>query len=249
MLPAKVVVLPVLGCHSFLGALFWMRWAWTNVTFWLWCCHMSSDKSCLNKARLWGGSNAFVHCTHLFWGKTLLQRYVWGGRCVESVSLLQCQAFWKQNAAVLPTNPLVYVPFLLFCGAERWPHPFFLWRGDFLLHSESLALTPLYNWAICQSVEVDCVSHMELETEPLLVHPCPIKGEDVLTESCIPVLFSYVWSHHLVFQTLIIPKLFLLEILFRANLLTLTLRSPQKAFPEAVCMHKWAVKKAKLDFL
>lgn len=143
VLPASLVVLLVLGCHSILGALFWMRWAWTDVTFWLWCCHMSSDKSCLNKTRLWGGSDAYVHCAHLFWGKKLLQRYVWGGRRVKSVCLLWCQAFWKQNAAVLPTNPQVHKPFLLFYGTERWPHPFFLWRGNFLLHSESLALTPL----------------------------------------------------------------------------------------------------------
>lgn len=209
---------------------------------------MSSDKSCLNKTRLWGGSDAYVHCAHLFWGKKLLQRYVWGGRCVKSVCLLWCQAFWKQNAAVLPTNPQVHKPFLLFYGAERWPHPFFLWRGNFLLHSVSGPDTS-YDWAIWQSVEADCVSHMGLETEPLLTHPCPVKWEDMLTESCIPVLFSYIWSHRLVFQTLIIPKPFLLEILFRANLSTLTLRSPQKTFSEAVCMHKWAVKKAKLDFL
>lgn len=140
-----------------------------------------------------------------------------------------------------PQTPQVYIPFLLL---QCWKVTSFflpLKRGVF-------AAFRVHLWAICQPVEVDCVSHMGLESEPLLTHPCPVKGENVLTESCIPLLFSYIWSHCLVFQTPVIPKPFLLEILFRANLLTLTLRIPQKAFSEAVCMHKWAVKKQNFIF-
>lgn len=162
---------------------------------------------------------------------------------VKSVQLLQCQAFGNKMLLFSPQTPRCSYPF---CFST-------VLKGDLILSpfeegsfccTESISS----NGAICQPVELDCVSHMGLEAELVLAHPCPVKGENVLTESCIPALFSYLWSHCLVFQTPIIPEPFLLEILFRANPFTLTLRMPQKTLSEAVCMPKWAVKKQNFIF-
>lgn len=112
---------------------------------------------------------------------------------------------WKQNAAVLPTNTSgVHT---LFAFLQCWKVTSFflpLMREDFAAFRIPDPDTA-YNWAICQPVGVDCVSHMGLETGLLLTHPCLVKGENVLTESCIPVLFSYIWNVIVCFSR---PKLF-----------------------------------------
>lgn len=249
VLPARLQVLQVLGFSFILGNTFLDEMS-TDI------CDLSvlvlprefrqelpeQNQTSGRKQRL------YVLCTFNLGQKTVTKVCLCGWEMCEICASFAVPGIWKQKAAVLPTNPSGAHTLFSFLRCWKVTSFFFpLKRGVFAAFRLPAPVSS-YNWAIGQSVEVDYVSHMELETELLLTHPCPVKGENVLTENCIPVLFC-TWSHSLVFQTPIIPKPFLLEILFRANILTLTLRNPQKTFSGAVCMHKWAVKKGKLYFL
>ena len=196
-----------------------------------------------------------IYTVHIYLGTKRCYKGTFWGEYAKSVYLLQMCAearIWKQTAFLLPPNPSnVYT---LFCF-------FMMLKGDLILSSfqegrgffVALRVPSLdisYHWVIWQSVEdldrgFTCGAG---KRELLLSHPCPVEGGSMLTESCITVSSSYIWSHGLVFQRPIIPKPFLLKILLRANILTLTLRSPRKYLLWAVCMHKWAVKKAKIIF-
>lgn len=244
------------GLSFILGSAFWwdMHWHMWPFGFVAYC--MSSEKNCLNKNRLWRGGNMYIHCAHLFGDKKMLQRYVRGGERVKSVYLLQMCAeacIWKQTASLLPANtPSVCT---LFCF-------FMMPKGDLILSSFQegrgffCCITSTYPWHLLQLSNLAVCRwsglwfHMWCWKHGLLLsHPCPVEGEGMLPESCITVSSSYIWSHGLAFQRPVIPKPFLLKILFRAIILTLTLRNQKNTFSEAVCVHKWAVKKAKIYFL
>lgn len=118
MLVARLMVWRILGCRSFLGALFLMKCALAYVTFWFCCCRMSSEKNCLNKNRLWRRGDVYTQCACLFGDKKMLQRYVLGGSVLK-LCLLQMRAeacIWKQTV------------YTLFCF-------FMMLKGDLILSS------------------------------------------------------------------------------------------------------------------
>lgn len=91
------------------------------------------------------GEEAMPTCTvHIYFGAKNCYKGMFGVGDVWNLCVF-CGArhFGSKMLLFSPQTLRCTSPFLLFYGAERWPHPFFLWRGNFLLHSESLALTPL----------------------------------------------------------------------------------------------------------
>lgn len=129
MLVARLMVLQRLGYRSFLGVLFLMTGPLAYVTFWFCCCHMSSEKNCLNKNRLWRGGNMYIHCACLFGDKKMLQRQVWAGvGSVQNLCLfckrVQKHAFERKLLLFFsPQIPQMYIPF------------FMMLKGDLILSS------------------------------------------------------------------------------------------------------------------
>lgn len=155
---------------------------------------------------------------------------------------------WKQNTAVLPTNPSgVHTPFAFLQCWKVTSFFFPLKRGIFTAFRVP-GSDISYNWAICQPGEVDCVSHMGLETELLFTHPCPVKGENVLTESCIPVLFC-IWSHCLVFQTPNYSKAFPPGNIVQSKSFSINSKKPPKNLLWSCLRAQVSSKEAKLHFL
>lgn len=195
-------------------------------------------------------THIYIYTVHVSLGTNTLQRCVWGGGSVQNPCLSCTCAETPIEANSFSSSPLICTE--LFHDAGRWPHSFSRSRGKAFCcgvsSTQSWHLLRSSNLAACGRsglwFHVWCWQH-----KLLLAHPYPAKGDGLLTETCTTVLTSYIWIHGLVFQRPVIPKPFLLKILFRVSILTLTLKKPRETFSEAVSMHKWAVKKAKMYFL